>query len=201
MMATVPGTHVDNHVPRNDNDRTRVNVAFDHRHHYRHIDHRKLSSGGSGGDSCLVGIWEFDLEDFVDTMREIAAEEGGLPEDFDITPSDGSYLIEMRSDGTLEGVREDWGFAFELDEGEIAVTMNGTEEGTWSADGDTIDVTIASSETEVTAALTSGGVTTVLPTSPIELPEAIAADSQYECDEDTLTVTTDDNTVVLRRNS
>ena len=54
---------------------------------------------------------------------------------------------------------EDWGFAFELDEGEIAVTMNGTEEGTWSADDDTIDVTIASSETEVTASLTAGGVT------------------------------------------
>ena len=158
-------------------------------------------AAGSGGDSCLVGTWEFDLEAFVETMREIAVEEGGLPEDFTITPSEGSYVIEMKGDGTFEGVRDDWGFAFELDEGEMAITMNGTEEGTWSADEDTINVAIAESQTEVVATLTSGGVSTVLPTSPIQLPEAIATDSQYECDSETLSVTTDGNTAVLRRSS
>ena len=98
--------------PRHDDDRTRGRTV-DHGHHSGHVDHvrpPRAHPEGSGGDSCLVGTWEFDLEDFVDTMREIAAEEGELPDDFEITPSDGSYLIEMRSDGTLEGVRGRLGF-------------------------------------------------------------------------------------------
>ena len=51
----------------------------------------------------------------------------------------------------------------------------------------------------VSATIEADGQSFELPTSPVEVPEAIAEASTYQCDASTLTVNTDEFTFTLDR--
>lgn len=151
----------------------------------------------AGGPSCIEGDWLFGNEGFVEAMRAVMTEqEVGSSE---IAATDGTYTISFASDGTYTGVREDWGFMVGTEEGTVVIRINGEETGTWSADDSTITVALESSNAQVSATVESEGQTFELPNSPVEVPEAIAESSPYQCDADTLTVTTDEITFELDR--
>lgn len=151
----------------------------------------------SGGPSCIEGDWLFGTEGFVEAMRSAMTEQE--LEGTDISSTDGTYLISFASDGTYTGVREDWGFSIETGDGTIVVRVNGEESGTWSADDSVITVTIEASDVQVSASVEADGQTLELPNSPVQVPEAIAESTSYECDSDTLSVTTEEFTFELDR--
>lgn len=151
----------------------------------------------AGGPSCVEGDWVFDSEAFVEVMRSFMTESEVA--DGEVEATDGTYTISLAPDGTYTGVREDWGFSIASADGTVVIRVNGEESGTWSADDSTITVSIEASDAQVSASVESDGQTFELPSSPVEIPEAIAESSSYQCDADTLTVTTDEATFVLDR--
>lgn len=156
-----------------------------------------VEATGSGGPSCLEGQWLFGSESFLAAMQSAMTEAD--MDGAEIVPNDGVYTVTFNSDGTFTGVREDWGFTVSTSDGDFVITMDGEEEGTWSADADTITVSISSTNVQVTAQVEVDGETFVLPETPVDVPDAIAEESSYSCDSNTLTVTTSDITFVLER--
>lgn len=152
---------------------------------------------GAGGPSCIEGDWVFGSDQFVEAMRSVMTDQE--LEGTDVAATDGTYTVSFASDGTYTGVREDWGFAIETPDGSVVVRVNGEESGTWSADDSTITVSMESSDIQVSASVEADGQTFEMPNSPVEPPEAIAESSSYQCDSDTLTVTTDEITFELDR--
>lgn len=150
-----------------------------------------------GGPSCIEGDWVFGSEGFVEAMRSaMTAQE---LEGSDVEATDGTYTISFASDGTYTGVRDEWGFSVVTPDGNVVIRVSGEESGVWSADDSTITVTIESSDVQVSASVEADGQTFELPSSPVQVPEAIAESSSYQCDSDTLTVTTDEFTFELDR--
>jgi hypothetical protein len=151
----------------------------------------------AGGPSCIEGDWVFGSEAFVEAMRSVMSEQE--LEGSDVAATDGTYTISFAADGTYTGVREDWGFSIVTPDGTVVVTISGEESGAWSADDSTITVSIESSEAQVSARVEADGQTFELPNSPVQVPEAIAESSSYQCDSDTLTLTNDEATFQLDR--
>lgn len=151
-----------------------------------------------GTDDCLVGTWLFDTEAFVGNLSTLFQEE--MP-DAEVTPLDGDYTVEMTADGTFTGTRDGWGFVIESDQGNFTIEFNGTESGTWSADGSTLTVENRSSDIDITATVESGGQEVELPQGqfPIETPEGVASNNDYECSGDVVTLTSSGIETILTR--
>lgn len=151
-----------------------------------------------GTDDCLVGTWLFDTEAFVGNLSTLFQEE--LP-DAEVTPLDGDYTVEMTADGTFTGTRDGWGFVIESDQGNFTIEFNGTETGTWSADGSTLTVENRSSDIDITATAESGGQEVELPQGqvPIETPEGVASNNDYECTGDVVTLSSSGIETILTR--
>jgi hypothetical protein len=151
----------------------------------------------TGGPSCIEGDWVFGSDGFVEAMRSaMTAQE---LEGMEIAATDGTYTVSFASDGTYTGLRDEWGWSIDTPDGAITVMVSGEETGVWSADDTTISVSIESSDVQVSATVEADGQTLQLPNSPVPVPEAIVESSRYECDSDTLTVTTDEFTFELDR--
>lgn len=151
-----------------------------------------------GSDDCLVGTWVFDTGAFVGNLSNLFQEE--MP-DAEVTALDGDYTVEMSADGTFTGTRDGWGFVIESDQGTFTIEFNGTETGTWSADGSTLTVENRSSDVDITATAESGGQEVELPQGqiPIETPEGIASNSDYDCSGDVITLTNSGIETTLHR--
>lgn len=150
-----------------------------------------------GGSSCVEGDWVFGAEGFVEAMRSVMTDQD--LEGAEVEATDGTYTISFAPDGTYTGVRDDWGFSVVTPDGTVVVMVNGDETGTWSADDSALTVAIEASDVQVSAQVVADGQTIDLPNSPVPVPEAIAESSSYDCDSDTLTVTTEEVTFELDR--
>lgn len=142
-----------------------------------------------GTDDCLVGTWLLDSEAFVENFGSIFAD-AGMP-GAEVTSLDGTFTVELGADGSLTGTRDDWGFNIVTGEGTIIMEINGTETGTWSADGSTLTVETLESDLSVNASMEVDGEVFEMPQGqvPIEAPPGIASNSEYTCSGDTLTLT------------
>jgi len=150
-----------------------------------------------GGPDCLVGTWVLDSEAFVEALSDVFADTGLDAQSLEA--NEGSYTVEMDADGTFTGTRDEWGFSVTLDEGTFDIVINGTESGTWTADETTLTVSDTESDVSVSASVEIGGQVQEMPESPVEVPEAIASESEYSCDANTLTVTSEGVTTVMNR--
>jgi hypothetical protein len=150
-----------------------------------------------GGPDCLVGTWVLDSEAFVGALTDLFAETGLDAQSLEA--NEGTYTVEMDADGTFTGIRDEWGLSIALDEGTFDIVINGTETGTWTADESTLTVSDTESDVSVSASVQVGGQVQEIPESPVDVPEAIASDSEYSCDADTLTVTSEGVTTVMNR--
>lgn len=142
-----------------------------------------------GTDECLVGTWVLDTEAFVENFSSFF-QDAAMP-DAEISALDGDYTVEMSAEGTFTGTRESWGFVIETEQGNFTIEFNGIETGTWSADGSTLSVENRSADIDISTTVGSGGQEVELPQSqfPIETPEGIASNSDYDCSGDVLTLT------------
>lgn len=154
---------------------------------------------GGGGDDCLVGTWVLDTESFVENFSSIFAEQG-MPE-ADVSALDGTFTVEMNSDGTYDAVREGWGFAVATSEGTISIEINGTESGNWSTEGDLLTIDGDVTDLTVDSTVEVDGQVIPIPNSqtPVETPPGIATDSTFTCSGDTMTLTNEGIESVMNR--
>ena len=150
----------------------------------------------AGGADCVVGSWVIDSDAFLESLRDVFADEatGG-----EVTEINGIYAVEMAADGTFTGERDEWGFTVLTAEGTVEIAMDGTETGTWSAAEDNITVETNTSAVNVSVTVTSGDQVFTLTDSPVDIPDVITSAAEYTCAGDVLTVTSDDVQFVLTR--
>lgn len=142
-----------------------------------------------GGDECLQGDWEGDLRI---AERELGTLEVG---DVEVAPeveSSGTTIVSF-ANGTMTTEYDDQTttVTFALDEAQdvtATATLNGTTEGTYAIEGDTLTVT------EIDISGLTADLTAELAGEEYELPgleqvqDTFAADASftYECADDTL---------------
>jgi hypothetical protein len=151
----------------------------------------------SAGADCVAGTWLLDIQSFISLMQEAFTSEGFGADS--ITANEGTYLVTFAPDGTFNAERDEWGFTVVTGEGTFTMSISGTETGTWSADDTTISVTVDSSDVNVSSTAEVDGQVIEIPSSPVDVPDAVAEASAYTCDGDVLTVTTEDVAITLNR--
>ncbi|MEX2133361.1 MAG: hypothetical protein WEB67_04385 [Acidimicrobiia bacterium] len=145
----------------------------------------------SGGDDCLVGSWVLDDQAFFDQVfAEMDEETTGFGE---VTSVGGAFTTTFDSDGSIEAVRDDWGFSVATEEGTFNIVINGTQTGNWETDGSTLLLTLDEGDVfDVEASVVVDGEEIDLPSAPMELPsEALASSSEFSCSGDELSVTSE----------
>ncbi len=143
-----------------------------------------------GGDSCLTGVWQLNSEAFMENLTTAFAAEADLQ---NVTAEfvGGSYTVTLAESGEYSGVRDDWAFQVGSPEGTFRLTIDGMDEGVWSADGPTLAISEVESSATITAQAVVDGEVFDLPTgtAPTVEGNAVAESSSYQCTDSSLTVT------------
>jgi hypothetical protein len=158
------------------------------------------TAGATGGDNCLVGSWVLDDQAFFDQVfAETDEETTGFG---DVTSVSGSFITTLSADGSVEAVRDDWGFSVETEDGTFNIVINGTQTGTWETEGSTLALSLdEGSGFDVQASIVVDGEETVLPSAPEDFPsEALSSSSEFSCSGDDLSVTSEGITSEFDRN-
>lgn len=154
----------------------------------------------SGGSDCLVGTWVLDNDAFMENLGSIFTD-AGMP-DAEVSALGGTFTVELGADGSLNATREEWGFDVDSGEGAVIIEINGTETGTWSADGTTLTVSTDTSDLEVDFSVEVDGEMVEMPSEfqpEFDVPQGIATDSTFTCSGDVLTLTNEGVESVLNR--
>lgn len=149
------------------------------------------TAGATGGDNCVVGSWVLDDQAFFDQVfAEMDEETTGFGE---VTSVSGSFITTLSADGSVEAVRDDWGFSVETEEGTFNIVINGTQTGTWETEGSILALTLdEGSGFDVQASIVVDGEEVVLPSAPEDVPsEALSSSSEFSCSGDELSVTSE----------
>jgi hypothetical protein len=149
------------------------------------------TAGATGGDNCLVGSWVLDDQAFFDQV--FAEMDEGTTGFGEVTSVSGSFITTLSSDGSVEAVRDDWGFSVETEDGTFNIVINGTQTGTWETEGSTLALTLdEGSGFDVQASIVVDGEEFVLPSAPEDFPsEALSSSSEFSCGGDDLSVTSE----------
>lgn len=149
------------------------------------------AGASGGGDDCLVGTWVLDDQAFFDQVfANIDEETAGFGE---VTSVSGTFTTTLNSDGSVEAVREDWGFSVATEEGTFNIVINGTQTGTWETEGSSLLLTLDEGDAfDIEASVEVDGEEFPLPSAPVDVPaEALASSSDYSCSGDELSVTSE----------
>lgn len=151
---------------------------------------------GGGGDSCLIGVWELDSEAFMENLSSAFATEADL-QNVTVEFVGGSYTVTLTESGEYTGVREEWSFQAVSPEGTFRLTIDGMDQGTWSAEGPTLTISEVESTASITAQAVVDGEVIDLPagTAPTVQGDAVAEASSYECNDSRLTVSVEEGFV------
>lgn len=134
--------------------------------------------------TCVVGVWELDSEAFLAAVSEGLADEEDAGE---FGFGGGSYSLTISADGTFIDERSDWTLEVTSDFGDLAVTINDRNEGTWTIDGDVLSTTLDAGEPPELAILVDG-VPFEFPggAPPFEPPDAEFTGATVECSGDAM---------------
>lgn len=138
--------------------------------------------------SCVIGVWDLDSEAFLALVTETFEDEGGEFGEFQF--GDGTYRLTVAADGIFIDERIDWTLLVTSDVGDLAITINDRNEGTWTLEGDVLSTTIQPGEPPEIAILVDG-VPFEFPggASPIDPPSAEFTGAQVTCDANAMTAT------------
>ena len=137
-------------------------------------------AAGSDLASCVVGTWELDSDAFLAAVTEAAADEAGDVGEF--TFGGGSYRLTVGGDGTFIDERVDWTLLVVSDFGDLSVTINDRNEGTYTLEGDVLSTTIDMGEApEVTFLVDGVPVEFPAGTSPVQPPAAEFTGATVTC--------------------
>jgi hypothetical protein len=135
--------------------------------------------------SCVVGSWELDSDAFFDDLLATLPSDGQLGE-FSVVG--GAYRITAGADGTWVNERDGWTFLVTSEVGDLQLTIDDRQMGTWSIDGDVLSTTLEPGEPPEVSVLVDGApVDFPAGTLPIEAPEAEFTGAAITCSGDTMT--------------
>ncbi|MEZ5174674.1 MAG: hypothetical protein R2823_00495 [Acidimicrobiia bacterium] len=156
----------------------------------------KPPAAPAGLAECVIGTWELDSQHFFD---QIAAEMD--EEDGEFTYLGGAYQITAQPDGTFIDKRIDWQFGVSTDFGDMELTINHTQMGTYTVDDGTMSTTIPGGQGPPDVALTLDGEPFEIPggITPFESPDASFDTATPDCGDDTMTVSFDGYTSIWTR--
>jgi len=158
-----------------------------------------VSVGSGNLDECMVGTWELDADAFFQVISDSLA---GSDAPGEFVHLGGVNQITASADGTFVDERIDWRFGVVTGFGNLEMTVNHTQTGTWSAAGDVVSTTITDTGTpDFTMAI--DGLPFEIPGGalPVEPPETSIDAAVAACSETTLLVTADDITSTWTRTS
>lgn len=154
-------------------------------------------SGGGSLEECMVGTWELDAEAFFDVVTASLA---GSDAPGEFVHLGGVNQVVASADGTFVDERIDWMFGVVTDFGNLVMTVNHTQTGTWSASGDVISTMITDAGTpEFTMSIDDLPFEVPGGALPIEPPETVFDAATGTCTDTTLTVTADGTTSMWTR--
>ncbi len=142
---------------------------------------------GAVGDlaSCVVGSWELDSEAFFDDLLATLPPDEQVGE-FSVVG--GAYRIMAGADGTWVNERDGWTFLVTSEFGDLQLTIDDRQMGTWSIDGDILSTTLEPGEAPEVSVLVDGApVDFPAGTLPIEAPDAEFSGAAITCAGDTMT--------------
>lgn len=155
--------------------------------------------GGGTLAECMVGTWVLDAEAFFEVITESLA---GSDAPGEFVHLGGVNQVVASADGTFVDQRIDWKFGVITDFGNLEMTVNHTQTGTWSAAGDVISTMITDAGTpEFEMAI--DGLPFEVPGGalPVDPPETVFDAATGTCTATTLTVTADATTSTWSRTS
>lgn len=154
------------------------------------------SADGLAG--CVLGTWELDSEHFFDQIADGLNQED---EDVEFEFLGGAYQIAAMPDGTFTASRIDWSFGGMTEFGDIEITMNHNQVGTYTIDGDTMSTVIPAGGDPADLEIKVDGVPFDFPggINPIEPPDASFESAVPDCDDEALIVTADGYSSIWNR--
>lgn len=152
-----------------------------------------LAAAASG--DCVVGTWEQRGEEFIEAIAEtFLTVDDPLLADATLEFIEGSYRVEMGSDGSMLSVRDNWTMQITTSEGGLRIVLEGEETGTYSVDGDAMTISLDDSTVEVSQFLVLGDTVTPVPggtTTSVDV-EGIGGSGMFTCDDAVLAVQVED---------
>ena len=143
---------------------------------------------------CLVGVWRLRSQEFLDEIistipAEVAA--SGLQS---WTHVSGEYLMTLGDDGTYLGERKEWTHRLKTAQGALITTINSTDPGTYTVDGNNISVTDPGSPATVTLQFDDGSGPQSLPFGSTQTvgTSAVSGSGTFTCENDVLSATITD---------
>lgn len=133
--------------------------------------------------SCLHGTWVADNEFFLAGIQEFGDE---------VRSVDGRVVLEFSADGTLETDYQDWLITAVADGGEVQISRDGLDTGTFSATATTL--TLVDDHVGSTLTLDASGFEMVLEPQPIAYSEVA-----YTCSPLSVHIVTADGELELTR--
>lgn len=155
-------------------------------------------SSADGLAGCVIGTWELDSQHFFDQIADELADEG---EDAKFEYLGGAYQIAAMADGTFTSSRIDWSFGAMSEFGDIEITVNHVQEGTYTVDGGTLSTNVPGGGEAADVEIKIDGVPFDAPggVSPIEPPDASFETAAPDCGDDTMTITFEGYTSIWNR--
>ncbi len=147
-------------------------------------------------ESCVVGTWVLDPVAFFEEVLALQPTDG-LDGEFVFVS--GEYILVIGSDGSFESRRDDWSFAVMSDAGDLQVTVNDSDSGTWSLDGDVLSTAVTPGDPPEIEILIDGQPFEFPGGVPFEPPEAEFTGATVACDGDMLSATAEGYTSVWMR--
>jgi len=146
-------------------------------------------------ESCVIGRWVLDPVAFFEEVMGSGEEIDG-----EFVFVGGEYVLIIEPDGTFTTQRDDWTFAVTNDSGDLQVTVNETDTGTWTFEGNVLTTTLVAGDPAEIEILIDGEPF-VFPggVAPFEPPQVEFTAVTVTCDNDTLTATFDVNESVWNR--
>ncbi|MCZ7532122.1 MAG: hypothetical protein M5U23_01720 [Acidimicrobiia bacterium] len=147
---------------------------------------------------CVIGSWELDAANFMDQISESLADS---EEPSELVYLGGVYRITADADGTFTDERIDFSFGVETDFGNMELTINHKQVGTYTIDGDTMSTVIPGGQGAPDVQISIDGVPFDPPGGimPIEAPEASFEAVTPDCGDNTMSVTSEGVTTIWNR--
>ena len=134
--------------------------------------------------TCVIGVWELDSATFLELIAAELAGEQGLGE-FEF--GGGSYSLTVAADGTFIDERSDWTLLVTSDFGDLQITINDRNEGTWTIDGDVLSTALQTGDApEITFLLDGEPVEFPGGAAPVQPPAVEFTGATVTCSDDQL---------------
>ena len=144
----------------------------------------------NGGAACLVGIWDLDMQEFLDNVN---ADAGAVAAGAVMTHASGAYTMTFNADMTGVEHRDALGIDIATPEAVMTMVVTDISPGTYTVDGEAITWETAPGTGDTVVEFFLDGAPFLFPggVTPADPPEASFTAGTFVCSGETLAITAD----------